>query len=393
VATWNVGLQRELSKDYILELRWEGSASVKSYGSYDINAVQRGIIRCAPGENCVTRNLEDPANFNYRYQWTTNTISSYQTQWARPFPNLGSINWVCNCGHTSHNAGIIRIEKRFSKGLNFQAYYTYSKTLSGGAGNIYNDWGLNKARTGSDQTHNFTATMNYEVPVGKGRKFMGSTNRLLDAVFGGYNVMWTYTIASGMPTGMGLSGISVPANTVGGTGTASVGIPQYPGYMPGFGSLLLLRRPRMRDNWQDLGTNRFDQKSQNSMIDCGTAIANGSPLAGNDCFTYVRPYSYGNNGSNVWTNQRIIAANAAISKELKLKGEQTRLQLRLDWQNPLKWFNWGGPSNSINVQTQQQIDTNNTFGKINPGSNGETGTGTAGYGGTPLLNLTIAIKW
>jgi hypothetical protein len=129
------------------------------------------------------------------------------------------------------------------------------------------------------------------------------------------------------------------------------------------------------------------------MIDCGTAIANGSTLAGNDCFTYVRPYSYGNNGSNVWTNQRIIAANAAISKELKLKGEQTRLQLRLDWQNPLKWFNWGGPSNSINVQTQQQIDTNNTFGKINPGSNGETGTGTAGYGGTPLLNLTIAIKW
>jgi hypothetical protein len=202
-----------------------------------------------------------------------------------------------------------------------------------------------------------------------------------------------------MPTGMGLSGISVPANTVGGTGTNLVNVPQYPGYMPGFGSVLLLRRPTLRDNWQDLGTNRFNQGAQNSMISCGDPIVNGSALAGNDCFTYVRPYGYGNNGSNVWNNQRIIAANAAISKELKLKGEQTRLQLRLDWQNPFKWFNWGGPSNSINVQQTGTVNgvpvagNATTFGKINPGNNGETATGTAGYGGTPLLNLTVAIKW
>ena len=63
----------------------------------------------------------------------------------------------------------------------------------------------------------------------------------------------------------------------------------------------------------------------------------------------VPAYSLGNNGGNLWTNQRIIAANAAISKEIPLK-ERTRLQLRLDLQNPFKWFNWGGPSTSLNVQ-------------------------------------------
>ena len=75
--------------------------------------------------------------------------------------------------------------------------------------------------------------------------------------------------------------------------------------------------------------------------------------------------------------------------EITLK-EQTRLQLRLDWQNPFKWFNWGGPSTTLNVQNATQTLT---YGKINPGSNAETGTGTAGYGGTPLLNLVVALKW
>ena len=111
---------------------------------------------------------------------------------------------------------------------------------------------------------------------------------------------------------------------------------------------------------------------------------------GNDCFTYVQPFSLGNNGANVWNNQRLIAASAAVGKEVPLKGERLRLQLRLDLQNPFKWYNWGGPSTSLNVQS---LANALTFGKINPGSNGETGTGTQGYGGTPLLNMTVALKW
>jgi hypothetical protein len=31
-------------------------------------------------------------------------------------------------------------------------------------------------------------------------------------------------------------------------------------------------------------------------------------------------------------------------------------------------------------------------GGINPGNTGETATGTAGFGGTPLLNMTVALK-
>ncbi len=59
-------------------------------------------------------------------------------------------------------------------------------------------------------------------------------------------------------------------------------------------------------------------------------------------------------------------------------------------QDPLKWYNWGGPNTQLNVQSLANAAV---FGKINPGNNGETATGTAGFGGTPLLNMTVALKW
>jgi hypothetical protein len=388
VATWNVSLQRELGKDYLVELRWEGSAESKGYGTININTLPWGIIP-SPNHDGTTMNLNDPANALYRYQWATNSITSYQTQYARPYPNLGNVSVVCNCYHMDHNAGIVRFEKRFSRGLNFQVYYTYSKSLGlSNTSNLnpYMDWNLYKARTGQDQTHNFTGTMNYEIPVGKGRHFLGHTNRLLDTILGGYNMAWTYTIASGLPAGMSISGVSLPSYTAGGQTFKNISVPQYPSFMPNYGGVVLIKRPSLRNNWQDLGGDRFNQGNQNSMINCGSTVVNW----GNDCFTYIPAFSLGNNAANVWNNQRIIAASASIGKEIPLKGERVRLQLRLDLQNPLKWFNWGGPSTSLNVQS---LANALTFGKINPGSNGETATGTAGYGGTPLLNMNVAVKW
>ncbi|HXS95579.1 MAG TPA: TonB-dependent receptor [Candidatus Limnocylindrales bacterium] len=387
VATWNIGLQREAGKDYVVELRWEGSAESKGYATTDINTRPWGIIP-SPNHDGTMMNLNDPANALFRYQWATGTMASYQTQYARPYPNLGSVSVVCNCYHMEHNAGIVRLEKRYSRGLNFQVYYTYSKTLGMSSTsnlNPYLDWHLLKARTAQDQTHNLTGTMNYELPVGRNRHFLSGANRLVDALFGGYNIAWTYTIASGLPTGMSISGVSLPSYTAGGQTFTNINVPQYPSFMPNFGNVLLLQRPSLRDNWQDLGGDRFNQGNQNSMIDCGPVVLNH----GNSCFTYVPAFSLGNNGANVWNNQRLIAASGSIGKEVPLR-ERMRLQLRLDWQNPFKWYNWGGPSTALNVQSAAN---SLLFGKINPGSNGETATGTSGYGGTPLLNLNVGLKW
>jgi hypothetical protein len=390
VLTDYLGIERELSKDYLVEVRYSGTVRAKGYGTYNLNARPWGMIPNANHDG-GTMNLGDPANAAYRYKWSTGGDTAYQTNYARPYPNLGDINVTCNCAHMDRQSGMVRLEKRYSKGLNFQVYYEYSKALGGGSGNIYaSTWYLQKAPTGQDQRHNMTGSLNYEVPVGKGRHFLGHTNRLVDAVLGGYNVIWSYTIASGMHQGLSISGVSLPSTNFGGTSSSAVSVPQYPGWMPTYGNVVYSKVPKLRDNWQDLGGDRFTQQNQNSMIgNCGVAVVN----TGDDCFTYKQAYSNGNDSGNLFTNQRIIAASAAISKEVPLKGERFRLALRLDLQNPFKWYNWGGTNTALNVTNASTVGATNTFGTINPNSNGETSTGTQGFGGTPLLNLTVALKW
>ncbi len=388
VATWNIAIQRQLGKKSMVEVRWEGSVGVKGYGSININTLPTGIIPSANHDG-TTINLNDPANALYRYQWASNSITSYQTQYARPYPNLGNISVVCNCVHSDHHAGIVSFQQRLTKGLSFQGFYTLSKSMGMSSTtnlNPYMDWHLYKARQGSDQTHNFTATMNYQLPVGKGRQFLGHSNRVVNAILGDYNLSWTYTIASGQPAGMSISGVSLPSYTAGGSTFTNINVPQYPGFMPTYGNgLILLQRPSLRDSWQDLGGDRFTQANQNSMINCGQTIVN----YGNSCFTYAPAFTNGNAGANVWDNQRIIAASLAMYKEIPLH-DRLHLQLRLDMQNPFKWYNWNGPSTSLNVQSLANAAT---FGKINPANYGETQTGTQGYGGVALLNMTVALKF
>lgn len=183
---------------------------------------------------------------------------------------MGDVDVVCNCIHADHNAGIVSLQKRFSRGLNFQAYYTYSKSLGSRSTtnlNPYLNWGLYKAPTGTDQTHNFTGAMTYELPVGRNRHFLNHSNRLLDAILGGYNFYWTYTIASRLPAGVGITGQSLPVYTAGSQTFTNTNVPQYPSFRPNFGCVLLLKRPSMRNDWQDLGGDRCNDGNQNSMID------------------------------------------------------------------------------------------------------------------------------
>ena len=51
----------------------------------------------------------------------------------RPFPQYGFVGTDCclqNVGHSTYHALIASLERRFSQGLNLQASYTWSKTIT-----------------------------------------------------------------------------------------------------------------------------------------------------------------------------------------------------------------------------------------------------------------------
>ena len=94
----------------------------------------------------------------------------------------------------------------------------------------------------------------------------------------------------------------------------------------------------------------------------------------------------GNSGRNLVDSQRIIAAQRlALSNSISIK-ERLKLQIRGDWQNPFKWFNWGAIPTT--AYTSNATNAIRNFGKIANGNEASTNNG-----GLTMLNLTLALVW
>lgn len=124
-----------------------------------------------------------------------------------PNPYIMGGDLLKNSSFSSYNAGIVELRRRFSRGLYFQANYTYSKVMTDFAGSQsqfqpYLDNArpfLEKSRAPFDLTHAFKANFTYELPIGKGHRFLGSPNRALGLLVNGWQTGSIFTWQSGAP--------------------------------------------------------------------------------------------------------------------------------------------------------------------------------------------------
>jgi hypothetical protein len=106
----------------------------------------------------------------------------------RPFPQFNNVTLIApTLGDSAYHAGVLRFEKRFSKGLNILATYTFSKFLDntsdagsalGASGGPYSDYYNRRADWGpsdNDIRQRFTWSSVYELPFGKGRHFLSAS--------------------------------------------------------------------------------------------------------------------------------------------------------------------------------------------------------------------------
>ena len=105
------------------------------------------------------------------------------------------------------------MEKRTTKGLYILAAYTYSKALSNGLRQeITGDPGVNyfpfhpfpnadKGLASTDLRNNFTLSFLYNLPVGRGQKFMGDMHGPAQVILGGWSVNGITILHSGFALG------------------------------------------------------------------------------------------------------------------------------------------------------------------------------------------------
>jgi len=235
--------------------------------------------------------------------------------------------------------------------------------------------------TGTTQKYRYVSSMTYEMPFGKGKKWV-SGSRLLDAIFGGYSFSWNYSVWAPTPMSLGYSNGTYTNPVTGAVGSRQ----DYPSYEATPGSALyLIQIPKLRDGWQDIGGDRFTQTKNNPLVtNCGTTPilqANGATW-GNLCTVAAPSFTNGNMPGNMWIAQRIIGANASMYKDFTIK-ERFKAQVRFDYYNPFKWFNWNMPNTTMSQTTPATFMT--------PNPTGDAGDSTEG--GPSQVHLSFRIKF
>ncbi len=133
---------------------------------------------------------------------------SFPINLFRANPYLNQMNYQDSNGDNNYNALQIDVKQQYSHGLLLSANYTWSH----GLGDIQNandqtatyQWytyrnnRLNYGPSPFDRRHVFNAFWTYDLPFGKGRKFLSSSG-LLDRVVGGWTIGGRETFATGSP--------------------------------------------------------------------------------------------------------------------------------------------------------------------------------------------------
>ena len=92
-----------------------------------------------------------------------------------------------------------RFTKRFSDGWSAQLNYTLQKAENQDDDYWIYDPNLNKGPTDFDRTHNFTASILYQLPIGNGRKVGTDWTGITESLLGGWQMNTNVFILSGLP--------------------------------------------------------------------------------------------------------------------------------------------------------------------------------------------------
>ena len=174
-------------------------------------------------------------------------------QMNRPFPQYAGdlVRLASPDGRAWYNSAQVSYRTRLKAGLVMDFNYTFSKFLSEGDG-WFNQFAgvLQRGLTAVDRTHVVKFSGHYELPFGRGKKFLATSNRFVSRLVSGWDVNTFTNLGSGEPA-------NLPGNTI------------------------LLKDPRVNVN-----TNQFRVRGWNGCVAQLTAGGGWTPVA----------YSVTNNG-------------------------------------------------------------------------------------------------
>ncbi len=292
IQQWNLNIEQSLGQNLLVEVAYAGSKGTKLTERVNIN---QAVLPADP-----------------------NNISPLVSR--RRFPSFGDIlsaNWQEN---SSYHALQARLERRFANGLSFLAGYTWSHSIDTASRGSGGSWHQNAYRLRDDRgssdfdvRQRLTSSVIYQLPFGKGKRFLGKASGAANAVVGGWSVNTIASLMSG-------NFFSV---TVAGDRANVGGFP-------------FQRANRSCDGNLDRGARTIDR-----YFDTG-------------CFTTTRLGTFGNAGRNIIEIPGINNWDVSILKETRIS-ERVSAQFRAEFFNFFNHAQFSQPDLNANSQFIGQV--------------------------------------
>ncbi len=212
---WTVSMQRQVGTSWIMEAAYNATIGAHLVaGLKNINQLPWGYVDTY-GNGLLGARLNSAAaqeaGIGVPYTQIFDDFGSNVSvsQALRPYPQVREIQTFAGqgdkSGHSSYHSIVFKADKRYAGGVTMQGSYVFSKMISdvdsfGEATTAQDQYNrrLEKSISDLDRTHNFKLSYIWELPVGKGRKFL-SQGGPLSAVLGGWRFTATHFYNSGAP--------------------------------------------------------------------------------------------------------------------------------------------------------------------------------------------------
>ena len=127
-------------------------------------------------------------------------------QCLQPYPQFSTFASILNRGNSTYHAFQLKAEKKTTHGLYFLSAFTFSKAINDQPEICCNSpWpqdsyniAAEKGLADFDNRERWVTSIDYELPVGKGRQFLNQGG-VMDAVLGGWHLGGIITFRSGFP--------------------------------------------------------------------------------------------------------------------------------------------------------------------------------------------------
>ena len=291
IAEYLLNIQRELGRQTVLEVGYLGSEGHRLERF-------RAINEALPGPGSVAS--------------------------RQPYPEFGRIQEVDGEANSNYHSLSAKVTRRFSAGLTYLAGYTWAKSIDNGSGirtlghdTLFpqNSYCVSCERALSifDVRHRFVSSVLYELPFGKGKRFLNAGG-IANQILGGWQVSNIITI---QPNGFPL------------TATDDRNISNIGGY--------------------------FDRPSATGLpVALSRATRSVFEWFNTAGFTAQPQYGFGNVGRNTIIGPGIVNWDFSTLKNFYIK-ETTYLQFRFEAFNFLNHPIWGDPDTNLPDGTFGQI--------------------------------------